>query len=154
MKQAGVHAAGSGIFYFGLSSTKVIATTGTAGDPTASYSGAIIYRLSGDTGFRTQSSNGSAKTTHNALNYPSADGTWKLRIDIADWDALNCQVTYKVNNTQLKDSNGLIIADVLPYASLAKMGLLWLVESDANASAQTGQLDYIGGGRFRSLLNG
>ncbi|HEX4000231.1 MAG TPA: hypothetical protein VHX65_16890 [Pirellulales bacterium] len=147
----GVHASGSAMQFFGLASAHAILPTSNV-DPSASYSGAIIYKLSGDSYWRVQTSNGNAKTTV-VSNMPVVEGANKFRIDVTGFDGNNCQVTFKVNNQLLKDSNNLVIAAVVPYASLAKMGLLWLVESDTNAAAQTGQLDYIASGRFRSLLN-
>lgn len=147
----GVHAAGSAMEFFGLSSSHAIQPASNV-DPSASYSGAIIYKLSGDTYWRCQSSNGSAKTT-TVSRLPVVEGANKFRIDIIGYDGANCAVSYKVNNKILMDVNGLQINHVVPYSSLAKMGLLWFVQSDTSASAQTGQLDYISSGRFRSLLN-
>ena len=150
----GVHAAGTAIQYFGLSSAHVLATTVTAADPTASYSGAIIYKLSGDTNWRTQVSNATTKKTTVSANAPIVEGANKFRIDIIHFNSASCQVTFKVNNVILVDANGIQIQSTILYASLVAMGLVSLFESDANAAAQTGQTDYLASGRFRCMLNG
>lgn len=149
----GVHAAGTAIEYFGVASTHVLATTGAAGDPTASYSGALIYKLSGDTYWRTQLSNGNTKVT-TLSNVPVVEGSNKFRIDIIAQDGGNVKASFKVNNVILTDANGNQINPTVPFAALAAMGLVALIESDANAAAQTGYIDYLASGRYRALLNG
>ena len=148
----GVHAAGTSMQYFGLASTHVIAPV-TAIDPTASYTGAIIYKLSGDAYWRTQVSVGTAKTTTICSNVPVVEGANKFRIDILKFDGSNWCATFSVNNHILLDVNNITIAPKATYTSAAAMGLIALFESDANAAAQTGQIDYWSSGRYRCMLN-
>lgn len=123
-------------------------------DPSGSYSGAIIYRLSGDTSWRCQSSNGSTKTTSQSSNAPCADGYHVLRVDIVNWDsATNAQVIYTVDNQLLKDSNGQVIRHTVAFSGLVKMGIFAQTVA-ASANAQVCNVDYMGAGKFRNLLQG
>lgn len=139
-------------FASGFASVGTIFASSTA-DPSASYSGAIIYRLAGDTNWRCQSSNGSTKTTSTAVQSPCADGYHVLRIDVVSKDANNCKIIYQVDNTPLRDSNNIIIQHTVAYASLVKMGLFDAVVA-GSANAQTAAVDYHTGGKNRQLLQG
>lgn len=139
-------------FASGFASAGTIFASSTA-DPSGSYSGALIYRLSGDTNWRVQSSNGSTKTTSTAANMSCADGYHVLRIDVVARDAANCKVLYSVDNHVLTDINNIIIQHTVAYSALVKMGLFDAVVA-AGSNVQTAAVDYHGGGKYRQLLQG
>ena len=126
-------ASNNAMIYFGFMSTVSI-TTGANTDPTASYSGAIIYRLSGDTQWRIQvSATARPRPTYTTVGsrlplrrrHPTAS-----RMDIHAVQrvpalrpptALNCFATASINGVQVKDINNILKQFPIAYGSLAAM---------------------------------
>ena len=144
----------SAAIYFGFFSATPQAGQADA-VPAASYSGAIIYALEGDTNWRTQSSNAGTKNNHTST-LPVVEGRYnELRIDIVNWDGLNAQVTYNVNGQTLMDSNypNQPIVDKVAYASLVKMKLGAFVQrSHGTSGAQAASIDCLTASKARLSL--
>ncbi len=151
--------ANNAMVYFGFMSTVSI-TTGANTDPTASYSGAIVYRLSGDTQWRVQVSNGTTKTNFTTVgsDFTCADGTYCLRVDImpftgssvAATNGTQCFATVSVNGNQVKDINNILKQFPIAYGSLAAMKVGVIAEA-ATANAQSLYIDYIQANVSRAL---
>lgn len=136
----------TGVPFFGVSSTTTLTMTSGL-DPTASYSGALIYKRNGDTVWSVQSSNGSTKTT-TLTNIVGTDGSYDLRIDFSDADGANCYVVYTINGVLATDANNRPIKHTLAYSALAAMLVVSGVQTGASA-AQTCYLDYAVAGQLR-----
>ncbi len=151
--------ANNAMIYFGFMSTVAI-TTGANTAPTASYSGAIIFRLSGDTQWRVQSSNGTTKTNYQTVgsDFACADGVYNLRVDfmpfsgssVAATNGTQCFAGFSINGVQVKDVNNFLIQQPVAYASLAAMKVGVIAEA-ATANAQSLYIDYIQANVSRGL---
>lgn len=141
----------NGFVIYGFASTTTLTITSQL-DPTASYSGAVIYKRQGDVVWSCQSSNGATKTTNQSVNAFTNAASADLRIDVNDYDANNAEVTYMVNGAYLQDSNGRIIKHVVAYASLVKMNLIMGTLAGSN-NAQTASFDLSSSGMLRNGLN-
>lgn len=136
--------------YFALASSSTFNGNANA-KPAASGSYISIYKLNGDTQWRTICCcNGVNAGDTQAGNAICTDGSYTLRIDVVNFDSSYAQIVYKVNGVTLRDSNGLQIVHKLPYASLVKMMILGLCQSGAGG-AQTMKVDYTTGGKFRNI---
>ena len=138
--------------YFGFWSSTPAVTDSTT-TPEVSYTGAIIYALSGDTAWRTQSSNGATKTNHLSTLAIVEGVMHQFRIDIINWDGSNAQVTYSVDGQTLMDTNypNKQIIDKVAFTSAVKMklGMYWMAGKNAGSNAQTGSIDYLTGSKAR-----
>lgn len=130
---------------FGFMSTTTLSLTTT--DPSASFSGAILYKLEGGTTWNLMTSNGSTKKIGQGTA-PATDGTYDLEIQINDHDGTQCEVVGVVNGLQLTDSNNLPIKLMLPYASLAIQYLAGFVDA-GSANVQTASFNYAGSAKLR-----
>lgn len=139
----------TGVPLCGVSSTTTLTMTSGL-DPTASYSGFVVYKRAGDTVFSVQSSNGSTKTT-SLTTTPGTDGTYDVEISWNDKDALNAEVVYKIGGRLACDSNNIPIKHTVAYASLVKMLNIVGVQT-SSSSAQTAYFDYMMSGQLRSGL--
>jgi hypothetical protein len=152
-------AANNAMVYFGFMSTVAI-PAGSNVDPTASYSGAIIYRLSGDTQWRIQVSNATTKTTQTTVgsDFICADGQYCLRVDfmpftgssVAATNGVSCFASFSINGVQVKDKNNFLVQLPVLYASLAAMKV-GVIAQAATANAQTLLVDYIQANVSRGL---
>ena len=152
-------ASNNAMIYFGFMST-VAVPAGSNVVPTASYSGAIIYRLSGDTQWRVQSSNGTTKTNYTTVgpDYTCADGTYNLRVDfmpftgssVAATNGTQCFATFSINGVQVKDINNFLIQQPVAYSSLAAMKVAAIAQA-STANAQILYVDYIQANVSRGL---
>ncbi len=135
-------------FMAGFWSTKPASASGTT-VPTTSYSGAIIYALSGDTVWRTQSSNATTKSNHTSTLAIIEGVFHQFRIDIVNRDGLSCQITYSVDGQTLMDANypNQPIIDTVLYANVLKMqaGMLML----SAGAAEVGYVDYLTAAKAR-----
>ncbi len=144
-------ATNNGVLVFGLMSTTGLTITSGTADPSASYSGAIIYKLSGGDFFKVQTSNGSAKTTTQTIN-AGGDGNHILTISYNDRDGANANVSFTIDGEKALDANNKEIQHTLPYSALVKMYDAVMVQTTASA-AQTCFVDYIGGEQLRLGTN-
>lgn len=152
-------AANNGMIYFGFMSTVAI-PAGSNVVPTASYSGAIVFRLSGDTQWRVQTSNGTTKTNYTTVgsDFACADGQYCLRVDfmpfsgssVAAQNGVSCFAQFSINGVQVKDANNFLVQQSVLYASLAAMKV-GVIAQAASANAQTCLVDYIQGNVSRGL---
>lgn len=133
--------ASNGFFIGGFMSTTTLAVTSEL-DPTASYSGAIIYKPKGSAVFKVQSSNGAAKTTSTTnVGYAQGDNH-NFSIQINNFDGSNCEVAFLIDGVQCHDSNNIAIKHVVPYSAAAAMYLAVGVLAGTTA-AQLGRVDYV-----------
>lgn len=152
-------ASNNAMIYFGFMSTVAI-PSGANTVPTASYSGAIVFRLSGDTYWRLQVSNGTTKSNYtlNNSDFTCADGTYCLRVDfmpftgssVSAQNGTQCFATFSINGVQAKDQNNFLIQAPVAYSSLAAMKVAVIAEA-ATANAQTCLIDYIQANISRAL---
>lgn len=90
--------------------------------PAASFSGAIIYKLDGATVWRVRSSNGTTNTDNATAITAGGSAAQRLRIEVADYTSLACQITYFVDGLILRDATtNLPIVHTVLYASAAQM---------------------------------
>jgi hypothetical protein len=101
-----------------------------------------IYKVDGESVFRTVSAcNGVATVTKSTT--PAVAATWYvLEIFCADWDGVKMQVTYKVDGQYLKDANGLIIRDTVAIASAAQMQVFYGAKLGAITNNDVLKADY------------
>lgn len=116
-----------------------------------SFSGAVIYKVDGGSVWKVTSSNGSTQTTNTtavtaggSTGGPANDGYHKMRIEIADYTSTHAQVTYHIDDVQLKDAtSNLPIIHTLAYASLTEMEVGAYIKT-GRTGAETLNVDYIG----------
>ncbi len=132
----------SAALYMGFWSAAPQSST-SATVPAASYTGAIIYYLEGDTTFRVQTSNGAAKTNYTSTALRNSGQWQRARIDIVKRDGSNVQVTFAINGATLMDANypNQPIIAVIPIAAMVKMFVAATVQA-GSANAQTAAFDY------------
>ncbi len=136
---------------FGFSSSTAIAPAATTSAISASYSGAVIYKRGGEAVWRVQSSNATAKT-ENVSQLRAVDGTFQLRIDVTNYDALNAKVTFTINGQVVVDAtSGLGVSQKVPYSALAAMKILGYNQAGAS-SAQAIQFDYVTASKNRNFV--
>ncbi len=139
---------------FGLSS--VVSTsllTTTTGVPVNSFSGALMYKQSGDTYVRaitsnstTQTLNASAQSSQpaTAANYQS----WRL--EGRDVDGSNMEVTFFLNDAPLLDQTfHRPIKQTVAIASAAAMNLVLMLKNVGGANSEVLNVDYIYGAQRR-----
>lgn len=136
----------NGFVIGGFMSTTTLAVTSEL-DPTASYSGAVIYKRKGDTVWSVQSSNGSTKTT-TLTNRTATDGTYELQVQVNNFDGENCEIIYLVDSLQLRDANGTLIKHKVAYSGAADMYVAVGTLAGTTA-AQLCYVDYINVGKLR-----
>lgn len=112
--------------------------------PATNFSGAIIYKVDGGTVWKCMSSNGTTQTsTTTAITAGTASAFTKMRIEIHDYTSTTCQVTYFVDDKQLRDSTyNLPIVHTVLYASAAQMQAGAYVKQ-GSTSADLLVVDYI-----------
>lgn len=149
------------IFFGFMSTTSVPASASTP--PTASYSGAIIYRLNGDTQWRLQTSNGSTKNDYitQKSDFLCADGTYNLRVDFMPYSGSSqsvgtgtqCFAQFSINGVQVVDSNNILKQLPVDYASLAAMKVAAIAQVTVTGTvSQAARVDYIQANKSRGLL--
>ncbi len=134
-----------------MSATTLTITSGTT-IPSASYSGSIIYKLSGDTTWRVQTSNGATKS-NSVSTAACTDGEYVLGMAWQDRNGSQANVVFTVNGHTLVDSTSMKeIEHVVSYASLADMYDAVGAQC-TNSAAQLCYVDYMGGEQWRLGLN-
>lgn len=131
---------------FGFASTNVLTITSGL-IPTASYSGALVFKQKGSTVWSVQTSNGSTKQNSDS-NVVATDGSYTLSVEVNKYDGTYASVSFLVNGIQLTDVNNVGIKHKVAYASLVKMGIIAGTQ-EGSANAQTLKVDYIAGGKLR-----
>lgn len=118
----------------------------TTGEPKASFSGAVIYKVPGGTVWKTASSVG---TTNNvSVSNKTAGGSayHVLRIDIEPVSSTIAEVTYFVDDVQLQLATGRVgqnlIKDQLTYTSALNMQL-FVCCKNGSTTPETLLVDYV-----------
>lgn len=125
----------------------------TTGEPKTSFSGAVIYKVPGGTVWKTASSLATTQTVN--VSDTTAGGTSyaKLRIEIMPVSSTIAEVTYYVNDVQLKTSGGrpgqTSIKDQLTYTGAVAMQL-FVCCKNGSTSPETLNVDYIGWEHLRT----
>lgn len=80
-----------------------------------------IYKVDGETVWRTVSQKATTQTVTKSTTTAGGSSFQLLRIECQPVDATNCEVTYYVDGVQLRDTNGNVIKDTVAYSSAAAM---------------------------------
>ncbi len=134
---------------FGFMSTVAAnAIVDDGGGPRASGSTAVIYKVDGGTVWRCQTRNNSVSTdTVSTTTAGTASAYTLLEILIHDYTNLpgsgQVQVTFKVNGTFLKDSNGIVIKHTVLVASASAMSLWIGMKNGETVTVETLLVDYL-----------
>lgn len=80
-----------------------------------------IYKVDGETVWRTVSQKATTQTATKTTTTAGGSSFQKLRVECQPVDATNCEVTYYVDDVLLRDTNGYPIKDLVAYSSAAAM---------------------------------
>ena len=139
-----------------MSSVGAASMADTTGEPKASFSGAVIYKVPGATVWKCASSVGTGLVGP-TISTKTAGGTsfQALRIEIHPVSTTIAEVTYYVNDIQLLQTTGRpgqnLIKDQLTYTSAAAMQLFVMCKN-GQASAESLFVDYIAWSQLRAPL--
>jgi hypothetical protein len=134
----------------------------TTGEPKASFSGAVIYKVPGGTVWKTASSVGTVMGGAGGVAQVSdatAGGAAyvRLRIEVMPISTTIAEVTYFVDGIQLKTSGGrpgqALIKDQLTYTSALQMSVFMMCKN-GSTTAETLNVDYVGCEHLRALFTG
>ncbi len=93
------------------------------GGPRVTGTLAVIYKIDGGTVWRCQSRNGTETTDTVSTTTAGGANYSLLEINIHDYTSTKVQITYKVDGTYLKDSNGKVIIHTLLVAAATEMAM-------------------------------
>lgn len=116
--------------------------------PKASYSGAVIYKVDGETVWRVQSSNATTKTTTITGHTAGGSSYQTLRVLIEPINSTTAEVTFFIDTAggnnwkQMLDANGRPIKHSLALASLTEMNAGVYVKA-GSANSQVVSVDLI-----------
>lgn len=111
--------------------------------PAASFDGAIIYKVDGETVWRCQSSNGTSKTTTVTTATAGGSSYQRLGIDIQDLDGTSAEITFFLDGQPLLDSTfRRPIKHTLAIASTTQMDFGFYVKA-GSANSETPNVDYL-----------
>ena len=139
---------------FGLSS--VISTsllTNSTGVPVNSFSGALLYKQTGDTYLRAITSNGTTQTlTASAQStQPATAANYQLwRMEGRDVDGSNMEVTFFLNESPIMDQTfHRPIKQTVAISGAATMNLVLMLKNVGGANSEVLNVDYIYGAQRR-----
>lgn len=108
-----------------------------------------IYKVDGETVWRTVSQKATTQTVTKTTTTAGGSSFQRLRIVCSPVDGTNCKVTYYVDGVQLRDSvNNLPIEDTVAYSSAAAMKAGVYLKGGSTTS-ETLIADYIYAGQLR-----
>lgn len=116
--------------------------------PATNFSGAGIYKVDGETVWRCVSSKGTSQTITQSTKTAGGSAQQKLRVEIQPVDGTNCEVTFYVDDVQLRDANGIAIKHTVAYASAAAMKAGVYVKA-GGANSETVNVDRIDAWQLR-----
>jgi hypothetical protein len=102
-----------------------------------------IFKIDGETVWRCRSGNNGANTTTISTTTAGGSAYQKLEIEIADYTATHCQVTFYCDDKPLIDATGKPIVHTVAYASATEMAV-GFVGKNGSTSPETFKCDYIG----------
>lgn len=116
--------------------------------PKASYSGAVIYKLDGETVWRAQTSIATTKTT-TASNKTAGGSSYQvLAIGFRPVSATLAEVVFFVDGEQLRDANGAPFKHQFTYTSATEMQAFAGVKA-GGAASEVANIDYLGAYQLR-----
>lgn len=125
------------------------------GEPKASFSGAVIYKVPGGTLWKTCSSVGTTPNTSTSNTTAGGTAYVALRIEIEPVSATIAEVTYYVNDIQLQTSGGRpgqnYIKDQLTYTGALNMQLFTMCKN-GSTTPETLLEDYRAAEQLRAPL--
>jgi len=125
------------------------------GEPKASWTGAIIYKVPGGTKWKTASSVGTTSNVSQSDTVAGGSSFAALKIEIEPVSATVAEVTYYVNDVQLKTAGGRpgtsLIKDQLTYTSAAQMQA-FIALKNGSGNAETLLCDYLAWEQLRAPL--
>lgn len=110
--------------------------------PSITTTGALIYKVDGETVWRCYSKNGATTTTTLTTTTAGGSAYQTLAIEIRPVDGTNCEITFYCDGQPLRDSNNRPIKHVVPYASAGEMDFGVYCKT-GSANAQAVNVDYI-----------
>ncbi len=139
---------------FGFSSVVTsVLLQDTTGTPATSFSGALIYKQSGDTVWRAISSNVTTQTLTTGVqsSQPSPTTQYQnLAIEGRDVDGTNYEITFFVNDQPLLDSvSHRPVKHTVAIASISAMKPVVLLKNPGGASSEILNVDYVFVGQRR-----
>lgn len=117
--------------------------TDNGGAIRASGSIAAIYKLDGGTVWRCHTANNSVATDTVSTTTAGGASYQELEIIVNDWDGVSQQVSFKVDGTYLKDTNGNIIRHVVAVASATEMNFGIYCKTGGGAGGETLRADWL-----------
>lgn len=116
--------------------------------PKASFDGAVIYKVDGETTWRVQTSRGTTKTTTQTNHTAGGSSYQELSIEVIDFDPLNCEVVFRLNGNIMVDTNNRPIVHRMAYASNTEMNVFVGVKN-GDTNLETLNVDYLGAWQVR-----
>jgi len=106
-------------FANGINSADMLSDNGAG--PKASFSGAGIYKVDGETVWRCVSSKGATQTVTQSTRAAGGGTPQTIRVEIQSVDPATAEVTFYVDDDPLRDVNGNVIKHVVAFASAVAM---------------------------------
>ncbi len=112
--------------------------------PATSHTGALIYKIDGETSWRAHTSNSTTQTSTQSLKSSSSSSYQKLGIELRDVDGTNMEVTFFVDSLPLyaNDSGRRAIKHQVAISAAAAMYLVAYVKA-GTGSEETLKVDYV-----------
>jgi hypothetical protein len=133
-------------FASGLNGADMLADNGAG--PKASFSGAGIYKVDGETTWRCVSSKGASQTLSQSTKTAGGSAAQTLRVEIQPIDAASAQVTFYVDDEPLRDFAGNLIAHTLAFSGAAAMQAGVAVKA-GGALSEVVNVDYLAAYQLR-----
>lgn len=109
--------------------------------PKASYSGAVIYKVDGETVWRTQTSIAAAKTTNQSASTAGGSAFQTLALEFKPITSTLADVTFYLDGSQLRTSAGVPIKHAFTYTSATEMQLMIGIKN-GSGTLETLTVDY------------
>ncbi len=140
-----------------MSSVGSASMADTTGEPKASFSGAVIYKVPGGTVWKTCSSLSTTQSVNVSDTTAGGSSYVRLRIEVMPISSTIAEITYYVDGNQLKTSGGrpgqTMIKDQLTYTGAAQMGI-FLCCKNGSTTPETLLVDYVCSEYLRATFTG
>lgn len=110
--------------------------------PKTTYSGAMIFKIDGDTTWRAGSSKSTTQTNTDSLTAAGDASYQVLRLEIWPINTTDLEVAFFVDGVQLKDSNSKPIKHTVVYTSATEMHAFAYVKA-GGANSEVLNVDYM-----------
>lgn len=109
----------------------------TTGVPAATFTGAIIYKISGSTVWKCMTSVGATQTQTDSVTTSATATLTAMRIEMQPINATQMEVTFYVGDVQLRDANNFPIKHTVTFGSTAMKAGAYLKTDSTNAEVVT-----------------